>query len=101
MYLIGHELSASTNETLVSIQGFVSIGSMLIFGVLDFVVGIILLINSRKVDNLIAVYGGISILLGIVELTLIYSFGVIFITPIAFVLLAVHFLKKPETLEIV
>lgn len=101
MYLFGGGFSTSTNETLLAINIFVSVGGMLTFGIIDIVVGVIILVNNQKIDKLIVIYGAFSIIFGLLELTLIFSYGIIFITPIAFILLAIHFLKKPEMLEII
>ncbi|RDX36964.1 hypothetical protein DZA50_02830 [Kangiella sp. HD9-110m-PIT-SAG07] len=78
-----------------------SISCMIIFGVLDIIIGIILLANHSKTPVFLTILAAISILLGLFEVSIVYSAASIIIFPLYLIFLAIYFLRTPETIEVV
>ncbi|MCJ8319053.1 MAG: hypothetical protein MJK12_05440 [Colwellia sp.] len=93
--------SADSNELRMSLTYTISIGSMIIFGLVDITIGIILLRHFDMLPNLLKAIAIVSLIQGIFELSIIFNFAVIFIFPVYLIILAVYFLRKPEMIELV
>ncbi|GAA0208808.1 hypothetical protein GCM10009123_15330 [Kangiella japonica] len=78
-----------------------SVICMVIFGILDIVIGIVLLANNKQIPTYLVILAAISILLGLFEISVIFSIASIIIFPIYLLFLATVFLRKPETIEVV
>ncbi|GAA4360675.1 hypothetical protein [Kangiella marina] len=78
-----------------------SISCMIIFGILDVIIGIILLANYRNIPAYLSILAAISILLGLFEVSVSFSAATIVIYPLYLVFLSIYFLRKPETIEVV
>ena len=74
---------------------------IVIFGILDIVIGILLLANNRDLPSYLVILAVISLLLGLFEVSVIFSIASIVIYPLYLMFLAVFFLRKPETVEVV
>jgi len=93
---LGYALDWTT--TGVHIFGVICI---VIFGILDIVIGILLLANNRDLPSYLVILAVISLLLGLFEVSVIFSIASIVIYPLYLMFLAVFFLRKPETVEVV
>lgn len=89
------------NETMESIVTGVTFACLIAFGVIDIVIGIILLTKGNELPSILKVLAVISIIQGIFELSVILFFLVILTFPIYMIILAIYFLRKPETIEVV
>ena len=78
-----------------------SISCMVIFGILDIIIGIILLMNYKQIPIYLTILAITSVLLGIFEVTVIFSAASIVIFPIYLIFLAIYFLRKPTSIEVV
>lgn len=78
-----------------------SVICMVIFGILDIVIGIVLLANNKQIPTYLTILAAISILLGLFEISVIFSIASIILFPIYLLFLATMFLRKPETVEVV
>ena len=86
--------------TTVGVHIF-SVICMVIFGILDIVIGIVLLANNKQIPTYLTILAAISILLGLFEISVIFSIASIILFPIYLLFLATMFLHKPETVEVV
>jgi len=77
------------------------IGSLIVFGVLDILLAVLLLRNAKELPDLVRTFAIVNLLLGIFEVTVLFSVAVIFVFPIAMFILALNFWRKPEVIEIV
>ncbi len=77
------------------------LGCVVIFGILDIVIGALLLRAGDQVPGLLRVFAIITLVMGIMEVSLIFSVVVIFLFPVALVILGLNLLKRPEVIEIV
>ncbi len=75
--------------------------SLVLFGVLDIVLAVILLRDSRELPGLVKVFAVANLIHGICEVTILMSWAVIFLYPVTVVILAVLFLRRPEEVEFV
>lgn len=89
------------NETMGSIVIGVTFACLIAFGVIDIVIGIILLTKGNELPSTLKVLAVISIIQGIFELSVILFLLVILTFPIYTIILAIYFLRKPETIEVV
>lgn len=94
-------LGESTKNMLLSTTYiFVGIGNFL-FGLLDILIGIVLLKDSSQLPSLVKAFAIAMLINGLAAITFIFSILVIAVYPIALVILAIYFLKKPEMIEVV
>ncbi|MEN7343983.1 MAG: hypothetical protein AAAFM81_13615 [Pseudomonadota bacterium] len=86
---------------LLDILLFVSVGCLIAFGILDLVIGALLIVEKTEMPTLIKAYALVSIVLGFLELTVIGSPLSLFVFPISALLMGIHFMRPPEVIEIV
>ncbi|MEM7610444.1 MAG: hypothetical protein AAF270_02120 [Pseudomonadota bacterium] len=91
-------LGEVNGELILSI---IWIGGIMTFGVLDIVLGALLLKERRELPGLLRGFAIVNLIMGVFEVTLIFAFLTILIYPIALILLALNFLRQPEAIEIV
>lgn len=77
------------------------LGCILLFGVIDIVIAVFLLRDSAQLPDLVRMFAIVNLVMGIVEVTILFSFSVIVIFPIALLMLALNFIRKPEVIEFV
>jgi hypothetical protein len=77
------------------------VASIVMFGIVDILLAVMLLTDRHELSGLIIGFAALTLIIGILELSVIFSFAVIFLFPVAALILAAHFLRKPETIEIV
>ncbi|NQY65781.1 MAG: hypothetical protein HRT38_19205 [Alteromonadaceae bacterium] len=93
--------SVDSNGLHMSMSYAISVGSMVIFGLVEITIGIILLRHFDILPSLLKAIAIVSLIQGIFELSIIFSFVVIFSFPVYLIILAVYFLRKPEMIEVV
>ncbi len=87
-YLVGHAMGV-TAATLV------------IAGIVDIIIGVILLRGGELIPSILKVFGAITLVQGVFELTLVFSFVTLVVYPLALIVLGVYFLQEPESIEVV
>jgi len=104
------DLYASTMsaDTLASNEGYlvgsamtVAAGSMILFGILDIILGIALLRAAVPVPSVLKIFAVIAIIQGVFEVSLFLSFMTLFIFPLAMIILAAAFMRNPDSIEVV
>ncbi len=78
-----------------------SISVLIAFGIVDIVVGVVLIINRSKLPNILTALGIVSIIQGVFEISIILMGLAIVSFPIYMIILAIYLLSKPETIEVV
>ena len=95
--IIGTTSHASA-EIVTTVFWIVCIG---VFGIIDALLGIMLLLQGRRFGTPLLVFAAFSVATGLCELTVIFSFlGLVFF-PVAYISLGVAFLRPEERLEFV
>ncbi|MCH2189649.1 MAG: hypothetical protein MK188_01835 [Gammaproteobacteria bacterium] len=75
--------------------------SLIVFGVLDLVLGILLITHAKQMSGAMLAFAILTLIQGIVEITVIFALSTIFIYPLAMLVLAVNLLSRPQELEVV
>ncbi len=101
MQLFGHQLHLPWHNGAVNGNVILTFSTLIVFGVLDVVLGVILLTKSAELSPLIKVFAVITIIQGIMEVTVILSPVTFIIFPVALILLSILFIKQPEALDII
>ena len=92
----------SQNEgTFLNIGLSMGIGAIVILGIIDLLIGILLLAKSTELPTLLKIFAIMSVIQGVLGITVVFAATLIFIFPITMIILAMFFLRKPESLELV
>ena len=87
--------------TFLKIGLSMGIGAIVILGIIDLLIGILLLAKSTELPTLLKIFAIMSVIQGVLGITVVFAATLIFIFPITMIILAMFFLRKPESLEIV
>jgi len=74
---------------------------LITFGIIDILLAVVLIKDREELSGYLKAFAIVNLVMGVFELTLFMSYMVIFIFPVVAALLAIIFLKRPETIEIV
>jgi hypothetical protein len=88
-------------DAFLKINLSVSIGAIVILGIIDLLIGILLLAKSTELPTLLKIFAIMSVIQGVLGITVVFAATLIFIFPITMIILAMFFLRKPESIEIV
>jgi len=92
----------SQNEgTFLNIGLSIGLGAIVILGIIDLLIGILLLAKSTELPTLLKIFAIMSVIQGVLGITVVFAATLIFIFPITMIILAMFFLRKPESLELV
>lgn len=92
---------SSRHETILGLKSLFGAICAVIFGVLDILIANVLWRNKQQLPELLKVFAIVTLIQGIFEVTILFSFFGIFIYAIAMLILAMYFLRKPEMIEVV
>ncbi|PCI78632.1 MAG: hypothetical protein COB20_06410 [SAR86 cluster bacterium] len=101
LVLLEGDSLAAYEEIAATIGVVVLVGSVILGGVAEILMGCLLLRDSSTMPPLVRIFAIITLIMGIFDLTVIFSFISLFIYPVAMLVLAAYFLSKPETIEVV
>ena len=87
--------------TFLKIGLSMGIGAIVILGIIDLLIGILLLAKSTELPTLLKIFAIMSVIQGVLGITVVFAATLIFIFPITMIILAMFFLRKPESLELV
>ena len=99
--VLPENIVSQNKDTFFKIGLSVSIGAIVILGIIDFLIGILLLAKSTELPTLLKIFAIMSVIQGVLGITVVFAATLIFIFPITMIILAMFFLRKPESLEIV
>ena len=88
-------------DTFIGIGLTAAVASMVLFGLLDILIGAVLLKNSENLPTLLKIFALVTLIQGVLEISAIMSFASLLSFPVSLIILAVYFLRKPESLEVV
>lgn len=88
-------------EIALTIGVVVLVGSVVLGGVSEILIGCLLLRDSSTMPPLVRIFAIITLIMGVFDLTLIFSFISLFIFPVSMLVLAMYFMSKPEMIEVV
>jgi hypothetical protein len=99
--VIDDQFGATRHESILIISTLFTVSCTVVFGVLDILIAAVLLRNSQQLPDLMKSFAIVTLIQGVFEVTIIFSFFSILIYPIATLILAMYFLRKPEMVEVV
>ena len=85
----------------LNIYVVVGIGAIIAIGLVDLLIGVLLLMKLKEAPTLLKIFAVTSLIQGIAGMTIFLAGILIFVVPITLVILAMFFLRKPESIEIV
>jgi hypothetical protein len=91
-------VSSVSAEIVTTVFWIVCIG---VFGIIDSILGIMLLVQGRRFGIPLLVFAAFSLVMGLCGATVVLSFFSLLIFPFAYIALAVAFLRPEERLEFV
>ena len=74
---------------------------MVIFGALDLLIAIILLRDRKQLPDTLTVLAVLTLVLGLLEITVIFSLAAIVLLPLTLVVLGLYLVREPEYLEVI
>lgn len=101
MGLLGDSLGLGAHKFALNANLLIGVGSMIVFGVADILMGVLLLKNADNESTMLKALAIVVIVQGVVEITVVFSFTLIAIFPITLLVLALLFIQKPDTLEVI
>ncbi|MBL4582342.1 MAG: hypothetical protein JKY29_11025 [Gammaproteobacteria bacterium] len=101
LHLVVGDSVADYEEIALTIGVVVLVGSVVLGGVSEILIACLLLRDSGTMPPLVRIFAIITLIMGIFDLTLIFSFISLFIFPVSMLVLAMYFMSKPEMIEIV
>ena len=99
--VLPENIVTQNKDAFLKINLSVSIGAIVIIGIIDLLIGILLLAKSTELPTLLKIFAIMSVIQGVIGMTVFLSVTLIFIFPITMIILAMFFLRKPESLELV
>ena len=99
--VLSENIVMQNKDAFLMINLSVSIGAIVILGIIDLLIGILLLAKSTELPTLLKIFAIMSVIQGVLGITVVFAATLIFIFPITMIILAMFFLRKPESLEIV
>jgi hypothetical protein len=97
-YSIVAPAASVSAEVATTVFWIVCIG---VFGIIDAILGIMLLIQGRRFGIPLLVFAAFSLAMGLCGVTVVLSFFYLFLFPVAYISLGVAFLRPEEHLEFV
>jgi hypothetical protein len=99
--VLPENIVTQNKDTFLNIGLSMSIGAIVILGIIDLLIGILLLAKSTELPTLLKIFAIMSVIQGVIGITVVFAATLIFIFPITMIILAMFFLRKPESIEIV
>jgi hypothetical protein len=99
--VLPENIVTQNKDTFLNIGLSMSIGAIVILGIIDLLIGILLLAKSTELPTLLKIFAIMSVIQGVIGITVVFAAMLIFIFPITMIILAMFFLRKPESIEIV
>lgn len=97
-FTIVDSTTSTRAEAVTTVFWIICIG---VFGIIDAILGIMLLIQGRRFGMPVLVFAAFSLLMGLCGLTVILALFNLLLFPVAYIALAVAFLRPEEGLEFV
>ncbi len=94
-------LIAQNKGIFLNIYVVIGIGAIIVIGLVDLLIGVLLLMKLKEAPTLLKIFAVTSLIQGIAGMTIFLAGILIFVVPITLVILAMFFLRKPESIEIV
>lgn len=95
------ELSEDSVQSAVAISVYLAVSGLVIYLIAGFILSIVLLANSKDLANELKYFAILFLIICILGATILLSAFNLLLFPAALIMLAVYFLKDPDSLEVV
>ena len=99
--VLPENIVTQNKDAFLKIGLSMGIGAIVLLGIIDLLIGILLLAKSTELPTLLKIFAIMSVIQGVLGITVVFAATLIFIFPITMIILAMFFLRKPESIEIV
>jgi hypothetical protein len=99
--VLPENIVTQNKDAFLKIGLSMGVGAIVILGIIDLLIGILLLAKSTELPTLLKIFAIMSVIQGVLGITVVFAATLIFIFPITMIILAMFFLRKPESIEIV
>lgn len=97
----GLQRGSDVRELTEVIVAVIFFGSMVVFGIMEILMGIMLMRDSKELPSIITPIAIICLLMGMANLSIIFSILTLFLFPVLLIILTYYFLKQPDMVEVV
>ncbi len=94
-------LPSSSIDSIVAVGLFSGIAALVLLAFSTFICSIVILINHQQISSMLKVFSVLLLVVSILQITVIFSAFNLLLFPFTLAMLAVYFVKEPDTLEIV
>lgn len=101
LHFYGGQLDSANTQAILELGWFGNIAGVMIFGALGSIASIILLRSGLELTPLLTLFAYVNLLCSLFQLTFVFSFMTIILLPLSMLVLAAHFVQKPEMIEVV
>ena len=101
LVIFGAALSDTANQLLINGIALIFVCSIVIQGVVDIVIGAVLLRDAKELPNILTIFAIITLISGLLGATVIFAIGTVLTIPMSFAVLAIYFLSRPEVIDVV
>lgn len=101
MQFFGDELQLPWHYGAIDGNAALLLVTLIIFGLLDIVIGVVLFTKAREFSSLIKIFAVVILIQGICELSIVFGIVSIVSFSVASILLSVIFLRQPDVLEVI
>lgn len=101
LFLATFQIAGSTADTIINVSLGIALAVDTLHVLAGLILAILLLANKSENSPLIKAFAIILLLISLFDLTLFLSVLNLALYPIALIVLAVYFLKEPQTIEVV
>ena len=96
---LGSLLLSADAIALLGITAWV--GFAILFGVVDIIIAVLLVRDRDQLPGLLMLFAVVTGLLGLLELTVIFSLGALVLVPLQMAVLALTLVYRPDVLEVI
>ena len=94
-------LTEKAIEGIIEVSTFVALSGLVIYIISGFTLSVVLLMHSKELASELKYFALIFLFVCLLSATILFSAINLLLFPVALIVLAVYFLKDPETLEVV
>lgn len=101
LHFYGDHLGSATTSSIIGIGSLASLSGIMLFGALGLLMSIVLLRGAIELPPLLRVFAYVTALSSLFQLTVVFWFAAVFLFPLSMLVLAAHFVRKPDMIEVV
>ncbi|MCG8412840.1 MAG: hypothetical protein MI746_01360 [Pseudomonadales bacterium] len=97
----GQGLSGNVAEVTEIVIAVIFFGSLVVFGILEILIGILIMRDSRELPSILTPAAIVCLLMGMANLSIFFSFLTLFLFPVLLIILTYYFMRQPDMVEVV